>query len=70
MRGFIKDPGPRHSNSAIIVYLLIHEDNRLGVGLLGGWGSDWSETRQRNSCGMRLIFRRSYLGDWGLIISG
>lgn len=36
MRGFIKDPGPRQSNPAIIVYLFIHEDNGLGVGLLGG----------------------------------
>ena len=63
--GYIKDPGPRHSASVIIVYLLIHKGSWSRGRFTGGWGRDWSDSRQRNSCGMLLIFRRSYLGVWG-----
>lgn len=38
MRGFIKDPGPRHSNSVITVYLLIHEDNETRARFTGRMG--------------------------------
>lgn len=41
-RGFIKDPGPRHSNSVIIVYLLIQKDN-------------WSRARFTARTGSRLV---------------